>query len=364
MMEPSPVPLSPTSATEAPPVIISTTTTTTTAGPESPAAVSTSAATSPIAAAPATTAAPNVGTVPDMKRTIVVCGATGQQGTAVVDALLSTGRYRVRAMTRDVSSVKARDMATRGCELVAADMADPKMLERAMDGAYGVFSVQTPFGGRHAQHEKETQYGKNVIDAAKAMNVRHLVYSSVASADRAPRVAHFHSKALIEQHLTASGVPYTILRPATFMENWLHGSGSIRHGKIMGMPSNETKNYYVAVSDIGVFAEMAFSYPEDNLGRTIELAGDWVDGRDLCLIFNRISPQNSPFKYVPVSRMMLKMAAPDIANMAKWMDETGFQHIDMDSLRRRHPGLRTVEMWAVEKGYGTRQLPRVSCDIA
>lgn len=79
---------------------------------------------------------------------------------------------------------------------------------------------------------------------------------------------------------------------------------------------------------------------------------------------NRVCPQNGPFKYSVMSRFYLRMAMPEMCNMAKWFDDPGFNRIDMDGLRRRHPGMRTVEMWAAEKGFATRMLPRVSCDIA
>ena len=77
--------------------------------------------------------------------------------------------------------------------------------------------MSTPF---EQGAEKETAQGIAIADAAKAAGVAHIVYSSVASADRATGVPHFDSKYVVEQHLQESGVPYTILRPVACMENF------------------------------------------------------------------------------------------------------------------------------------------------
>jgi uncharacterized protein YbjT (DUF2867 family) len=76
-------------------------------------------------------------------RTIVVTGATGQQGGATARHLLAEG-WRVRALTRDVTKPAARALAAAGAEIVQADNEDRSSLERAMQDAYGVFSVQIP----------------------------------------------------------------------------------------------------------------------------------------------------------------------------------------------------------------------------
>ena len=74
---------------------------------------------------------------------IAVCGATGKQGGAVVDALLARGggRFAVRGVSRNCSSPKAKALASRGVELACADFDDPASLRRAFDGAHGAFCV-------------------------------------------------------------------------------------------------------------------------------------------------------------------------------------------------------------------------------
>ncbi|MFE7780494.1 NmrA family NAD(P)-binding protein [Streptomyces nigrescens] len=125
---------------------------------------------------------------------VAVAGSTGQQGGAVARRLLADG-WTVRALTRDPTSPGARALADAGADVRAVDMADPAALKPALDGAYGVFSVQPASGapGTPPDHswQDEVTAGRNVADAAASASVRHLVYSSANSAqltDNAPCV--------------------------------------------------------------------------------------------------------------------------------------------------------------------------------
>ncbi|MFL6025657.1 MAG: NmrA family NAD(P)-binding protein, partial [Friedmanniella sp.] len=88
------------------------------------------------------------------ERVFAVVGATGQQGGATVDALLTAGA-RVRALTRDPSSDGARSLAQRGVEVVPADAGDPASLRAAFAGVDGAFVMTTPFGPGGTERETE-----------------------------------------------------------------------------------------------------------------------------------------------------------------------------------------------------------------
>src|SRR5215467_2515085 len=128
-------------------------------------------------------------------RTILVTGATGRQGGAVVRHLLRNN-FSVKALSRTPGSIQAQQLASMGAIIVKADMADIHSLLPAMKDCHGVFSVQNYFeyGG-----DKEVQYGKNMIDAAKKSNIPHFIYSSVCNAGDATGVPHFETKFAIEQ---------------------------------------------------------------------------------------------------------------------------------------------------------------------
>src|SRR5215211_8992041 len=151
-------------------------------------------------------------------KVIAVTGATGQQGGAVARKLLDDG-WKVRALTRDTDKPAAQELASLGAEIVAGDMEDRAQLDSAFKDVYGVFSVQN-YWLPNVQYEGEIKQGKNVADAVKAAGVEHLVYSSVGSAHRGMGQKHFDSKWIIEQYIHSLDVPYTILRPVAFFENF------------------------------------------------------------------------------------------------------------------------------------------------
>src|SRR6266487_5057182 len=204
-------------------------------------------------------------------KVIAVNGATGQQGGAVARKLLAEG-WKVRALTRDVNKPAAQELASIGAELVAGDMEDRAQLDAAFKDTYGVFSVQN-FWLPNVGFDGEIKQGKNVADAAKAAGVQHLVYSSVGSAHRGMGQKHFESKWIIEQYIQSLNIPYTILRPVLFMDNYNWSRAQILNGTFTGMGLRSDKEVQsIAVEDIGVFVALAFANPEKYLGKTIELA--------------------------------------------------------------------------------------------
>src|ERR1700689_939509 len=123
------------------------------------------------------------------KLVVVVTGATGKQGGAVVRSLLERG-HEVRAVTRATDSAKAREVANAGVTLVGASLEDTAALKRALAGATSLFAMTTPFEGAT---QAETRQGISAADAAKEAGV-HLVFTSVGSANRRTGVPHFDSK--------------------------------------------------------------------------------------------------------------------------------------------------------------------------
>src|SRR5512141_2277265 len=185
-------------------------------------------------------------------KVIAVTGATGQQGGAVARKLLADG-WKVRALTRDVKKPAAQELASLGAEVVPGDMDNRAELEAAFKDVYGVFSVQN-YWLPNVGFDGEIRQGKNVADAAKAAGMEHLVFSSVGAAHRGMGQKHFESKWIIEQYIQSLGIPYTILRPAAFMENYNWSRPYILHGVFQGRGLRPDKSsQIVAVEDIAVF---------------------------------------------------------------------------------------------------------------
>lgn len=271
-------------------------------------------------------------------RPILVTGATGKQGGAVYRSLRQRG-YPVRALTRNPQQPKARALSGHGAEVVTGDLEDPDSLRAAMDGVYGVYSVQDSTGGA----EKEIREGINLADAAKRSRVSHFVYSSVGSADRKTGIPHFDSKFQIEEHLRGTGLACTILRPVFFMENWLGVRQHIEQGTLALPLSPETRLQMIAVDDIGAFAAMAFDNPGKWQGQAVDLAGDELSMNEIAEALGRASGREVRYITMPWDEFEQR-AGREMTIMYRWFQDVGY-HVDIASLRTQYPDLKTFEHW-------------------
>ncbi|KAJ7464193.1 hypothetical protein FB451DRAFT_1403553 [Mycena latifolia] len=165
---------------------------------------------------------------------ITIFGATGTQGSSVVDAVLVDGRYTPRAVSRSLDSPASKALLSKGVEVVKADLFDLESVKAAIRGSEAVFGNTTFFDTgvltADATGKDEITQGKNLVDAAKAVGVDFFIWSSLPSAAKASNglythVHHLENKVEIEDHLRASGVPYAVVLTGWFVENvWKLGS--------------------------------------------------------------------------------------------------------------------------------------------
>jgi uncharacterized protein YbjT (DUF2867 family) len=278
-------------------------------------------------------------------RLILVSGATGQQGGAVVRSLLGRG-IGVRALTRDPEKPEARSLAEMGAEVVGGDLEDRSSIERVLDGVSGVFSVQQFF---EAGYEGEVRQGVRLADAAKAAGVEHYVYSSVGSAHRETGIPHFESKWEIEEHVRGSGVPYTVLRPVYFMQNWEMMREPILGGTLPQPLDPQKPFQMVAVEDIGVFAAMAFENPGEWVGREVDLAGDELTMPEIADTFSRVIGSQVDYFQVPWENFEEQMGE-EFTVMYRWFNDHGYE-ADIAALRGEHPGLVSLEQYLHANGW-------------
>jgi uncharacterized protein YbjT (DUF2867 family) len=272
-------------------------------------------------------------------KTILVSGATGQQGGAVARQLLKQPAFSVRALTRDPAKPSARALAQLGAEVIRGNLDDLASVRNGLEGVYGVYSVQDFM---EAGYEGEIRQGKLLADAAKAAGVQHFVYSSVVSADRQTGLPHFESKWQIEQHLEQSGLSHTILRPAFFMQNWYNYTREpIQHGTLPLPLNPQTTLQQISVDDIGVFAALAFQNPSRWQGKTIELAAEELTMLRVAELLTRA--MGRPVRYVQVPwEQFRKSAGEEMTRMYRWFNDVGY-HVDITALRKEHPNMATLE---------------------
>jgi uncharacterized protein YbjT (DUF2867 family) len=272
-------------------------------------------------------------------KTILVTGATGHQGGAVLRHLREKG-FAVRALTRDPNKPEARALVGQGTEVVRGDLDDTASLTRAVEGVNGLYSVQALAG---ESVDVEIRQGINVIDAAARASVGHFVYSSVVSADKNTGIPHFDSKFRIEERLRGSGMQYTILRPAFFMENLLGMKDSITQGTFALPLSPGKRLQMIAVDDIGAFAAMAFDRPGHWQGRAVELAGDELSMSEIAVALGRMAGREVRYQQIPLDAFE-PQAGRDLTIMFKWLEDAGYD-VDIPALRQEYPNLMGFERW-------------------
>jgi uncharacterized protein YbjT (DUF2867 family) len=273
------------------------------------------------------------------QRNILVTGATGQQGGSLTRLLLQK-KHKVYALTRNTQSPAAQDLRNRGANIVKGDLDDSDSLKRAVKDVESVFLMGTPF---EDGTEGETRRGKLMADIAKENNIEHLVYSSVANADKNTGIPHFESKYKVEQHIKNLGIPHTIIGPTFFMENLL-GPG-LEQGQLALPLSSSTTLQQSALENIGEFSALVLERRKPFLGKRIDIASDEVTGEQAAKILSNELRQR--IRYVPVPLEQVYQANEDMARMYEWYEKAG-TGIDISSLHQEYPEVNWLSFrdWA------------------
>ena len=266
--------------------------------------------------------------------TILVTGGTGHQGGAAARHLLKDG-WNVRALVRDPSKPASLALAKAGCELFRGDLTDRASLDSAVDGCHGVYSVQSPAG---VGPEGEVQEGFNLADAAAAADVAHFVYSSVIGADTGQGSPFRVPKHRIEAHIADLGMPATIWRPVSFMENFLRQKDDILAGHLKAPVAPDYVRQLIAVDDIGKFVALAFREHDRFVGVAAEIASDELTMPEVADVFSL--ELDLPIVYDEIEPLpgMTAMRNPAPGEAAP-------RRADVEALREMVPDLWTLEEW-------------------
>jgi uncharacterized protein YbjT (DUF2867 family) len=266
--------------------------------------------------------------------TILVTGGTGHQGGAAARHLLKDG-WKVRALVRDPAKPASQALEKAGCELFKADLTDRASLDRAVVDCHGVYGVMTPAG---VGPEVEAQEGFNLADAAAAAGVEHFVFSSVIGADREDAAPYQLPKHRVEAHIAELGMPATIWRPVTFLENFLRQKEVIASGHLRAPVEPDVVRQFIAVDDIGEFVALAFREHDRFVGVTAEIASDEMTMPQVAEAFSLVLDVRVVFEQIEPLPGMTTVRKPAPG-------ETPSRRADLESLRELIPDLWTVERW-------------------
>jgi uncharacterized protein YbjT (DUF2867 family) len=302
------------------------------------------------------------------KKIIAVVGATGAQGGGLVRAIAADpeGGFVARAITRDVNSEKAKELAALGAEVVAGDIDDPESIRRAFEGAYGAYCV-TFFWG-HFSPELELKQARTMAEAARDAGVEHVIWSTLEdtrnlvplSDDRMPtlqgkyKVPHFDAKGEADALFSEAGVPVTYLLTSFYWDNFIHfGMGPSRgaDGQLgITMPMGESKLPGIAAEDIGRCAYGIFKRGKATIGQRIGIAGEHLSGSEMAAAFSKAIGQEVRYNSVPpdVFRSFGFPGADDLGNMFQYKRdfESEFRaQRDVEESRALNPKLQSFAQW-------------------
>ena len=287
---------------------------------------------------------------------VLVVGATGKQGGAVLKALLSyPSPPKILALTRNKSSPAAEALLARNegkVWLVEGDTTKPAPIfasqpEGSVDA---VFLVTTP--------PKEEAQAIAFIDAAAAHGVSHLVFASVdrggepKSWDNPTDIPHFIEKHTIELHLRdkvpaqegGKTMRWTILRPTAFMDNMNPGMlGSMFVSMWAAGLKPETKLQLVATRDVGVWAARALMRPDEYAGKAISLAGDEVTLDEAKATFKRVVGTELPQAWQVFGKGLM-WAVGEVGRMFAFFQREGYA-ADIAALRKEEESMQDLETW-------------------
>ncbi len=298
------------------------------------------------------------------KKTIVVCGATGNVGGAVVESLLKKKIWKVIALTRKPDAPKAIALQDKGAKLLKADLQNRSSMITAFEGAQLVFGITQPFSSdyKKTDPDAEIQQGHNIIDSCVTNNIEHIVFSTVfGSGDHKTGVPHLDSKLTIVDYLKTTTLPYTILKPASFMDNIGRKYFPVKTGYVKGFTDGDVKVPYISVADIGEFAAMAFEQKECFRNVEINLMADLVSGNDIAKTLSRIR-NGETFKYKAMPRLLMKLFASEFYAMRVSFEKSGRPPYPpeyaeaLQKCRDLRPDLINIEQFLISQGYKVKQL--------
>lgn len=247
-------------------------------------------------------------------KTIVVHGATGQQGGSVVRALSAAG-FTVRAAVRDPSAHKAQTLATLpGVSLVTIDLEDAASLVRAYTGVDAVYAV-TVAGPAEQAH------GKAMADAAQAAGVKLHVFSALQSLAKLTggeyTASNFDNKAAVVDHIAALGIPAAFLYLGAFMENYVNmpgyaavdpadGAAVLRYGSAV---TDRKLPLVWTTRDVGAAAALIFAHPAEFLRQHVALGNVALSPEEQARVVQRVTGRAVRAEQGPLVPSTLPFAA-------------------------------------------------------
>ncbi|WWC88919.1 uncharacterized protein L201_003834 [Kwoniella dendrophila CBS 6074] len=280
-------------------------------------------------------------------KVIVVFGATGVQGTGLIEALSPNDDFSIIALSRNPSSSSSTYLSklphVQVVQVADNCMDEPSKVFQSLGlhkgGVYGVFSVQG-----YVDDATMIKQGKAIADASVGFGVKHIVYSSVDFAGMEDTgFSTFECKRTVENYIKSLPISYTILRPVQFMDIWLPNvefqfkMGRTVWSKYTYYKNPNKKHQLISSKDIGKAGSLAFiNGPNWNKG-VVRLAGDELSVKEIQQVYKEVYGQ--PISFAPsVLAWTVKQFVPIVKQFAKFFEENGY-NIPINEVKQQIPEL-------------------------
>ena len=291
---------------------------------------------------------------------ILVVGATGRLGGAIVQTLLAQGRS-VRILVRQNSpsvELAKQGMATSADALIAAgaqavvgDLKERASLDAACQGIDVVIATANSAlrGGGDNPQTVDADGNRNLIDAARAAGVKQFIFVSTLGASPDSPVPFMAAKGETDAYLMASGLPFTILAPTAFMEVWpamVVGLPIVMGQPVTLMGEARSRISFVSVADVAAYAVAAVEHPAA-VNRFLVISGPQaLSYREVVGVYERVLGRSIPVNFVPLgeplpglppsmSAMLAGMDFDAIVDSSETAREFGIRQTSLEGLVRR-----------------------------
>jgi uncharacterized protein YbjT (DUF2867 family) len=302
------------------------------------------------------------------KRIIAVAGATGAQGGGLVRAILAdrNGSFAARALTRNIHSEKAKELASLGAEIVEADLGKPATVKKAFEGAYGAYCVT--FFWEHFSPETEIANARTMAGAARQTGIQHVIWSTLEDTRkwvplndaRMPtllgkyKVPHFDAKGESDHFFKDLGLPITYLLTSFYWDNFIYfGMGPKKAPEghlVFSIPMGDKKLPGIAAEDIGGCAYNIFKRGKEFIGKTVGIAGEHLTGAQMAASLSKALGKDVRYNSITPDayRSLGFPGAADLGNMFQF--KADFEQIfcgarDIEFSRALYPALQTFDKW-------------------
>ncbi|KIV82561.1 hypothetical protein PV11_04663 [Exophiala sideris] len=298
--------------------------------------------------------------LPSMSKVLAVFGATGQQGGSIVDFVLKdtqlSKEYKVRGVTRDISSETALRLKEKGVEVVQGDVTEPSSLNTALRGAHTVFALTAPAYGPESR-AKEFATGKAIANVAIAEEVQHIILSTLPnvskmSGGKYTNVTGFDAKADVEEYIRKLPIKSAFFAPASFMQNF----------QTMPIKKNENGVHIFArpvtpssllplidiVADTGKFVGAILASPDEYEGKTFCAATKVYSMTEIAGIISEVSGKEVKYVQVPPDQYRQTLSG----RMGSYADVLVDMMLYQQDFGYFGPQTEELVQWAVDNARG------------